>query len=110
MHQERTVLQTDASDRVSGQKRGARGGNTFSSLGHGIHIPLRHGGRPIHTKKCMSTNIFALADGHPTQETNIAMLDHRVRDPVHTVNMDLYLANQYPPSGGKIAEAGYVSV
>ena len=67
-------------------------------------------GDPYIQKKCMSTNIFALADGHPTQETNIAMLDHRVRDPVHTVNMDLYLANQYPPSGGKIAEAGYVSV
>ena len=41
---------------------------------------------------------------------NISMLEHRVRDPAHTVNMVPVLANQSLLSGGKFAEAGYVSV
>ena len=63
----------------------------------------------IHTKQ-RSTNIFALANGHPTLATNIAKLEHRVQEPVRTVNMVPVLANQSLLSGGKFAEAGYVSV
>ena len=63
----------------------------------------------IQTKK-RSTNIFALADGHPTHETNTSMLEHRLIYPAHTINMVLTLANQSLLSGGKKSEAGYVFV
>ena len=63
----------------------------------------------IQTKK-RSTNIFALADGHPTHETNTAMLEHRLIYPDNTINMVLTLANQSLLSRGNISEAGYVSV
>ena len=58
----------------------------------------------------MSTNIFELADGHPTLATTINMLDHKVREPARNINMVPELANQYLPRGGKSIEAGYVSV
>ena len=54
--------------------------------------------------------MFALADGNPTPATNISKLEHRVRELEHTVNMVPALANQSLLSGGKFAEAGYVSV
>ena len=57
-----------------------------------------------------STNIFALADGHPTAATTIALLEHKIREPACTVNMVPALENQYLLSRGKFAEAGYVSV
>ena len=63
----------------------------------------------IHTEQ-RSANIFALADGNPTPATKIAKLEHRVREPVRTVNMVPELANQSLLSGGKFTEAGYVSV
>ena len=58
----------------------------------------------------MSTNIFALVDGHPTPATTIDMLCHKVREPAHTVNVIPALVNQYLENGGKFAESGYVSV
>ena len=58
----------------------------------------------------MSTNIFVLANGHPTPETNISMLEHRVIEPARTVNMVPALENKSLLSGGNVAEAGYVSV
>ena len=58
----------------------------------------------------MSTNIFSLAYGHPTPETNIAMLEHKVGEPARTFNMVPDLDNQYLISGGKFSEAGYVLV
>ena len=58
----------------------------------------------------MSTNIFELADGHPTLATTINMLDHKVREPARNINMVPELANQYLLRGGKSIEAGYVSV
>ena len=57
-----------------------------------------------------SKNIFSLADGHPTPETNIAKPDHMVQEPVCTVNMVLALDNKSLLSGGKFVEAGYMSV
>ena len=57
-----------------------------------------------------SNKIFSLADGNPTPATNISKLEHIVQDLVHTVNMFLALANQSLLSGGKFADAGYVSV
>ena len=57
-----------------------------------------------------STKIFALANGHPTSATNIAKLEHNVREPACTVDMVPALANQFLLSGGKFAEAGYVSI
>ena len=57
-----------------------------------------------------STNIFALADGHPTPATNIVMLECRLREPAPTLNMIPALANYSLLSGGKFLESGYVSV
>ena len=67
-------------------------------------------GDPFIQTEQRSTKIFALAYGHPTQATNIAKLDHSVRDPAHTVNIVPSLANQSLMSRGKFAETGYVSV
>ena len=67
-------------------------------------------GDPFIQNNCNSTNIFALADGHPTPETTISMLDHNFREPARTNNMVPALANQSLISGGKFSEAGYVSV
>ena len=53
-----------------------------------------------------STNILTLEDRHPTPATNIAKLEHRVREPARTVNMVPELANQSLISGGKFVEAG----
>ena len=111
MHQEKSAPQTDAADRSAGQKSGPRWVNTFRSVGHGMYIPHRNGvGETFIQTKCMSTKIFALANGHPTPATNIAMLEHRVREPERTVNMVPDLENQYLLRGGKFAKAGYVSV
>ena len=61
-------------------------------------------------KNCKSTKIFALADGHPTVATTITILEHKIQEPVFTVNMVPSLANQSLLSGSKFSEAGYVSV
>ena len=67
-------------------------------------------GDPLIQTNHMSTNIFALADGHPTPATNITMLEHKVRELAHTLNMVPALANKSLLSGGKFVEEGYVSV
>ena len=67
-------------------------------------------GEPFIQTKHMSINIFALADGHTTPATTIAMLEHKVREPARTVNMVQELANKSLLSGGKFSEAGYISV
>ena len=54
-------------------------------------------GDPFIQTKCKSTTIFALADGHPTPATTIALLEHTIREPAHTVNLVLTLSN-YPYS------------
>ena len=55
-----------------------------------------------------STKIFALADGHLTPATIIALLEHKIRDPARTLNMVPALANQSLLSKGKFSEAGYI--
>ena len=75
-----------------------------------MYIPHRNGGGTSHTKKRMFNKIFALDDGQPNPETNIAMLEQRVREPARTVNMVPALDNQSLLSGRNFAEAGYVSV
>ena len=67
-------------------------------------------GDPFIQTNPMSTNIFVLLDGHPSPATTIAMLDHKVREPAHTVKMVPALANKSLLSRGKFAGAGYVSV
>ena len=67
-------------------------------------------GDPFIQTKQRSTKIFALVDGHPNPATNIAMLEHRVRETARTVNMVPLLANQYLLSRGKFTESGYVSL
>ena len=67
-------------------------------------------GYPFIQKKRKSTNIFALADGHPTSATTIALLEHKIREPARTVNMVPLLANQSLRRGGNFEDAGYVSL
>ena len=57
-----------------------------------------------------SSKIFALADGHPTPATTVAKMEHNVIEPALTVNMVPALSNQFLLSGGKLSEAGYVSI
>ena len=75
-----------------------------------MYIPCRNGVRPIYLKKHKSIKIFVLADGHPIPATTIALPEHKILEPARTVNMVSELANQSLLSGGKYAEAGYVSV
>ena len=63
-------------------------------------------GYPFIQKNCKSTKIFALADGHPTPAITIALLEHKIQEPVRTVNMIPELSNQSLLSGGKFTEAG----
>ena len=57
-----------------------------------------------------SKKIFALADGHPTAGSNVANIYHKVREPARTVDMVPALADNSLLSGGKFANAGYVSI
>ena len=67
-------------------------------------------GDPFIQTEQSSNNIFALSYGHPIPATNKGKLEHRVCELTSTVNMVTSLANQSLLSGGKFAEAGYVSV
>ena len=58
----------------------------------------------------MSTNIFVLEDGHPTPSTNIAILEHMLRELGLTGNMVPVFSNQSLLVGGKFLEAGCFSV
>ena len=67
-------------------------------------------GDPFIQTEQISTNIFALSDEQPTPATNIYKLDHRVQEPVHTVNIVPTSDNQYLLRRVKFAESGYVSI
>ena len=67
-------------------------------------------GDPFIQTNHKSTKIFALAYGHPTPDTTITLQEHRIREAARTVNMVPEIANKFLLSGGKFAEAGYVSV
>ena len=75
-------------------------------MGYGMYIPHRMVREPFIKTEQRSNKIFALAYTHPTPATNITKLEHRVRYPVHTVNMVPVLANQSLLSGGKFAKNG----
>ena len=75
-----------------------------------MHIPIRHARISLHTDISEVHKDFALADGYTTPETNIAKLEHIVREPTRTVNMVPAWANQSLLNGGKSTEAEYVSV
>ena len=70
-------------------------------------------GRPVDpfllTNK-KSTKVFALADDHPTPASMVAKLYHEVREPARTVDIVPALGRNSLLSGGKFAEAGYVSI
>jgi hypothetical protein len=72
-----------------------------------------HAGKPddpfIPTNK-RSTKVFALADGHATPATTVAKLHHAVREPARTVDIVPALQGNSLLSGGKFAEAGYISI
>ena len=63
-------------------------------MGHSMYLPRRYDWRPL----------------HPTPATTITKLEHNVREPTRTVDMVPALANQSLLSGGKFAEAGYISI
>jgi len=67
-------------------------------------------GDPFIPTNQRSTKVFALADGHPAPGTTIAKLHHPIREPARTVDMVPALAENSLLSGGKFAEAGYISI
>ena len=75
-----------------------------------MKIPRWNARRSLHSEITEVHQDFSLSDGHPTPETNIAKLEHRVHEPVCTVNVVSALVNQSLLSRGKFVEAGYVSV
>ena len=54
--------------------------------------------------------MFALADGHATPATTVAKLHHAVREPAQTVDIVPALKGNSLLSGGKFADAGYISI
>ena len=67
-------------------------------------------GNPFIQTNTPSTKVFALADNYPIPGSNVVKLHHDVRKPSRTVDMVPYLTNNSLLSGGKFAQAGYVSV
>ena len=67
-------------------------------------------GDPFIQTNTPSTKVFALADNYPIPGSNLAKLHHDVREPARTVDMVPSLTNNFLLSGGKFAQAGYVSV
>ena len=65
--------------------------------------PFIHTGQP-------SAKVFALADGRPAPATTVAKLAHNVREPARSVDIVPSLAGNSLLSGGKFAEAGYISI
>ena len=63
----------------------------------------------IQTDK-LSSKVFSVADSHRTPAYNVAKLHHPVREPARTVDMVPALTDQSLLSGGKFAEAGYISI
>merc|ERR1712051_96079 len=57
-----------------------------------------------------STKVFALADDHPIPAIIVAKLYHEIREPARTVDIVPALGRNSLLSGGKFAEAGYVSI
>ena len=72
-----------------------------------------HAGRPgdpfLPTDR-RSTKVFALADGRPAPASSVAKLHHPVREPARTVDIVPALKGNSLLSGGKFAEAGYISI
>lgn len=67
-------------------------------------------GDPFLPTNKKSTKVFALADDHPTPASMVAKLYHEVREPARTVDIVPALGRNSLLSGGKFAEAGYVSI
>ena len=57
-----------------------------------------------------SSKVFALADGRPAPASEEAKLHHAIREPARTVDMVPALRGNSLLSGGKFAEAGYISI
>ena len=67
-------------------------------------------GDPFIPTTKLSSKVFALADGHPAPATHVAKLHHRLREPARTVDIVPALKGNSLLSGGKFAEAGYISI
>ena len=57
-----------------------------------------------------STKVFTLSDNYPIPGSNVVKTHHNVRKPARTVDMVPSLTKNSVLSGGKFAQAGYVSV
>ncbi len=57
-----------------------------------------------------SSKVFALADSQPALGASIAKLHHDVRESARTVDIVSDLRGNLLLSGGKFAQAGYISV
>ena len=67
-------------------------------------------GGPFIPTALQSTKVFALAYGHPTPATTVAILKHNLWDSARTVHIVPVLAHQSLLSGGQFADAGYISI
>ena len=80
--EEERAPQTDYANRAAGQK-GVLEGLTPSSAWDTECTPHAEIlGEPLIQIEQRSNKIITLVDGHPTPETNIAKLEHRVQEPV----------------------------
>ena len=67
-------------------------------------------GDPFIATNEKSTKVFALADGRPAPGATIAKLHHVVWEPARTVDIVPALKGNSLISGGKFAQAGYISI
>ena len=67
-------------------------------------------GDPFLPTGLKSSKVFALADGRPAPASTVAKLEHGLREPARTVDMVPALRGNSLLSGGKFAEAGYISI
>ena len=76
-----------------------------------MHVPCRHDRSPLHPDGAEVNKVFFTGrwTPHPGNQHQ-KKLEHRVQELARTFNIVPALANQSLLSGGKFAEAGYVSV
>ena len=67
-------------------------------------------GDPFIQTDIPSNKTFYLPDAHTINSTNVAYLEHELREPARTVDMVPELAENTLISTGKFADANYISV
>ena len=79
-------------------------------MGYFCHLKRRKSWRSVNSNESAFHQSFSVADSYLTPASNIAKLDHPVRETSHTVDMVTSLANQSLLSGNDYYEAGYIYI